>query len=82
MERVNITLEPEDLALLDVLTARTGLSRSAVIRQAIHRFASAARKQPARARDFEEWLRQAEAQAAKAPLGDAVAEIRYWRDRR
>ena len=46
MERVNITLEREDLTLLEELSARTGLSRSAVIREAIHRYARLSTARP------------------------------------
>jgi len=81
-DRINITLEPEDLVLLDALTARTGLSRSALIRQAIHRFAASSRRSAPRTRDFESWLRDAQAQREKAPSGDVVAEIRHWREGR
>lgn len=82
MERVNITLEPEDLTLLDVIGARTGLSRSAIIRQAIRRYASLSVQRPRAPVDMEAWLAEVRALARKAGPVDAVAEIRRWRDRR
>ncbi len=83
MERVNITLEPEDLTLLEELGARTGLSRSAVIREAIHRFArSAVRHVPTGKADIEAWLQEGRALAALNGPMDVVAEIRHWRDSR
>jgi hypothetical protein len=82
MERVNITLEPEDLTLLKQLSARTGLSRSAVIREAIHRFARTSAARPPAKMDMDAWLREGRALAKENGPVDVVAEIRRWRDSR
>ena len=82
MERVNITLEPEDLTLLEDLSARTGLSRSAVIREAIHRFARTPVPRAPAKMDVDAWLREVRALAKENGPVDVVAEIRRWRDSR
>lgn len=77
--RINITIPEEDLKRLDELAAKLGLSRSAMIREAIQRF-----PQPARSgmddRKPEEILEDIRRIAAKAGKWDTAAAIRRGRE--
>lgn len=78
--RVNITIPEEDLKHLDELAARMGLTRSAMLREAIRRFPGPGPTSVEKKYSNEEILAGLKQLAAKAGDFDGAAFIRRFRD--